>query len=105
MLLSEIGDKEVVDIVSGTMHGKLWDAEMLFDEKDGTIKSLIEMCIRDSSLPVFNRVSYDFFQHRRFKSFKPVYIPYPAQYGLSLIHIFLGFCQICLFSSDDNRQT
>ncbi|MEE0796995.1 MAG: YlmC/YmxH family sporulation protein [Anaerovoracaceae bacterium] len=41
MLLSEIGDKEVVDIVSGTMHGKLWDAEMLFDEKDGTIKSLI----------------------------------------------------------------
>lgn len=41
MLLSEIGDKEIVDIVSGTMHGKLWDAEMLFDEKDGTIKSLI----------------------------------------------------------------
>ena len=41
MLLSEIGDKEVVDIVSGTMHGNLWDAEMLFDEKDGTIKSLI----------------------------------------------------------------
>lgn len=41
MLLSEIGDKEVVDIVSGTMHGKLWDAEMLFDERDGTIKSLI----------------------------------------------------------------
>ena len=41
MLLSEIGDKEIVDIVNGTMHGKLWDAEMLFDEKTGTIKSLI----------------------------------------------------------------
>ena len=32
MLLSEIGDKEIVDIVKGSMHGKLWDAEMLFDE-------------------------------------------------------------------------
>ena len=31
MLLSEIGDKEIVDIVNGSMHGKLWDAEMLFD--------------------------------------------------------------------------
>ena len=41
MLLWYIGDKEVVEIVSGSMHGKLWDAEMLFDEKDGTIKSLI----------------------------------------------------------------
>ncbi len=41
MLLSEIGDKEIVDLVHGTMHGKLWDAEMLFDEKTGIIKSLI----------------------------------------------------------------
>lgn len=41
MLLSEIGDKEIVDIVNGSMHGKLWDAEMLFDEKTGAIKSLI----------------------------------------------------------------
>ena len=33
MLLSEIGDKEIVDIVKGSMHGKLWDAEMIFDEQ------------------------------------------------------------------------
>lgn len=41
MLLSEIGDKEIVDLVKGTMHGKLWDAEMLFDQQTGTIKALI----------------------------------------------------------------
>lgn len=41
MLLSEIGDKEIVDIVKGSMHGKLWDAEMLFDENTGVIKSLL----------------------------------------------------------------
>ena len=41
MLLSEIGDKEIVDLVKGTMHGKLWDAEMIFDEVTGIIKSLI----------------------------------------------------------------
>lgn len=41
MLLSEIGDKEIVDIVKGSMHGKLWDAEMLFDEHTGVIKSLL----------------------------------------------------------------
>ena len=41
MLLSEIGDKEIVDIVKGSMHGKLWDAEMLFDEKTGVIKSAL----------------------------------------------------------------
>ena len=41
MLLSEIGDKEIVEIVKGSMHGKLWDAEMLFDEQTGVIKSLL----------------------------------------------------------------
>ena len=41
MLLSEIGDKEIVDIVKGSMHGKLWDAQMLFDEQTGVIKSLL----------------------------------------------------------------
>ena len=40
MLLSEIGDKEIVDITSGSMHGKLWDAEMIFDEATGAIKAL-----------------------------------------------------------------
>ena len=56
MLLSEIGDKEIVDIVNGSMHGKLWDAEMLFDEKTGAIKSLIVPDpggIDQDELPVF----------------------------------------------------
>lgn len=41
MLLSEIGDKEIVDIATGSMHGKLWDAEMIFDEASGAIRSLV----------------------------------------------------------------
>ncbi len=40
MLLSEIGDKEIVDISKGSMHGRLWDAEIFFDEKTGAIHSL-----------------------------------------------------------------
>lgn len=41
MRLSEIDDKEIVDISNGSMHGKLWDAEILFDENTGTIYSLL----------------------------------------------------------------
>lgn len=41
MLLSEIGDKEIIDLTKGSRHGKFWDAEMLFDETNGTIKALI----------------------------------------------------------------
>ncbi|MCI8610058.1 MAG: YlmC/YmxH family sporulation protein [Firmicutes bacterium] len=41
MLLSEIGDKEIVDLSKGSLHGKLWDAEMLFDERTGVIHSLL----------------------------------------------------------------
>lgn len=41
MLLSEIGDKEIVDISKGSMHGRLWDAEMLFDENTGRIHALL----------------------------------------------------------------
>ena len=40
MLLSEIGDKEIIDLSQGSMHGRLWDAEMLCDEKTGRIRSL-----------------------------------------------------------------
>ena len=40
MLLSKIGDKEIVDISKGSMHGRHWDAEILFDEKTGKIHSL-----------------------------------------------------------------
>ena len=49
MLLSEIGDKEIVDLSNGSMHGKLWDAEMVFDEQTGTIKSLLVPDFRSSS--------------------------------------------------------
>ena len=41
MLLSEIGDKEIVYLTKGSRHGKFWDAEMLFDEVNGKIKALI----------------------------------------------------------------
>ncbi len=41
MRLSEIGDKEIVDIANGSMHGKLWDAEILFDENTGVIHALM----------------------------------------------------------------
>ena len=41
MRLSEIGDKEIVDITKGSLHGKLWDAEMIFDERNGVISSLL----------------------------------------------------------------
>ena len=35
MLLSEVGNKEIVDMSTGTNHGQLWDAEMVFDRKTG----------------------------------------------------------------------
>lgn len=41
MLLSEIGDKEIVDLSKGSNHGKLWDAEILFDETNGKISALL----------------------------------------------------------------
>jgi len=41
MRLSEIGDKEIADLTKGRLYGKLWDAEMLFDERTGIIHSLL----------------------------------------------------------------
>lgn len=41
MRLSEIGDKEIADISKGSLHGRLWDAEMLFDERTGLIQTLL----------------------------------------------------------------
>lgn len=41
MRLSEIGDKEIVDITKGSKHGQLFDAEMLFDKRSGEIKALL----------------------------------------------------------------
>ncbi len=33
MLLSEIGDKEVIDLTKGSRHGSFWDAEMLIPDR------------------------------------------------------------------------
>ncbi len=41
MLLSEIGNKEIIDLTKGSRHGSLGDAEILFEEKTGAIKALI----------------------------------------------------------------
>ena len=40
MRLSEIGNKEIVDLSTGCSHGQLWDAEMIFEKKTGKIKSV-----------------------------------------------------------------
>ena len=39
MLLSEIGDKEVIDLSKGSRHGSFW--EILFDEQTGKIRALL----------------------------------------------------------------
>lgn len=41
MLLSEIGDKEIIDLTKGSRHGSFWDAEMLFDETTGKIRAML----------------------------------------------------------------
>ena len=41
MLLSEISDKEIIDLTKGSRHGALGDAEMLFDPQTGLIKALV----------------------------------------------------------------
>jgi len=41
MRLSEIGDKEIADISKGSLHGRLWDAELIFDGRTGVIHTLL----------------------------------------------------------------
>jgi len=41
MRLSEIGDKEIIDLSNGSRHGELWDAEMIFETDTGKIKALL----------------------------------------------------------------
>lgn len=41
MLLSEIGDKEIIDLTNGSRHGVFWDAEIIFDQSNGKIQSLV----------------------------------------------------------------
>ena len=41
MRLSEIGDKEIIDLTKGSRHGALGDAEILFEPQTGLIKALM----------------------------------------------------------------
>lgn len=41
MRLSEIGNKEIVDLSTGCSYGQLWDAEMIFEKKSGKIKAVL----------------------------------------------------------------
>ena len=50
MRLSEIGNKEIVDVSTGKSHGQLWDAEMLFDRKTGKIKAVLVPSLQSTGL-------------------------------------------------------
>ena len=56
MRLSEIGYKEIVDLSTGTNHGRLSDAEMAFDRKTGKIKSVLVPSIQNTG---FFKKSYN----------------------------------------------
>lgn len=56
MRLSEIGNKEIVDLSTGSSHGQLWDAEMLFDKKNGKIKAVLVPSLQSAG---FFKKGYD----------------------------------------------
>ncbi len=41
MRLSDLGDKEIVNLTNGSRHGQLANAELLFDEHQGKIKAIL----------------------------------------------------------------
>ena len=41
MRLSDLGDKEIVNLANGSRHGQLANAELLFDENQGKIKAIL----------------------------------------------------------------
>ncbi|MBE6031680.1 MAG: YlmC/YmxH family sporulation protein [Firmicutes bacterium] len=41
MRLSELGEKEIVDVVRGARYGELGDAELLFDGRSGKIRAVL----------------------------------------------------------------
>lgn len=41
MRLSDLGDKEIVNLANGSRHGQLANAELLFDEHQGIIKAIL----------------------------------------------------------------
>ena len=57
MRLSEVGDKEIIDLKNGSRHGQLWDAEMLFEKDTGKIKSILIPNVQ-SKLSFRNTVDY-----------------------------------------------
>lgn len=50
MRLSEIGNKEIVDLTTGSSHGRLWDADMIFERKTGKIKSVLVPSIQSTGI-------------------------------------------------------
>ncbi len=46
MRLSELGDKEIVNLSNGGRYGELADAELLFDERSGRIKAILAPEVR-----------------------------------------------------------
>ena len=46
MRLSDLGDKEIVNLANGSRHGQLANAELLFDEHMGAIKAILVPDIR-----------------------------------------------------------
>ena len=41
MRLSDLGDKQIVNLANGSRHGQLSNAELLFDEQQGRIKAIL----------------------------------------------------------------
>lgn len=41
MRLSDLGDKEIVNLANGSRYGQLANAELLFDEHQGHIKAIL----------------------------------------------------------------
>jgi YlmC/YmxH family sporulation protein len=41
MRLSDLGDKEIVNLANGSRYGQLANAELLFDEHQGFIKAIL----------------------------------------------------------------
>ena len=50
MRLSEIGNKQIVDLSTGTSYGQLWDADMIFDKTSGKIKSVLVPSLQSTGL-------------------------------------------------------
>lgn len=41
MRLSDLGDKEIVNLANGSRHGQLANAELIFEERQGKIKAIL----------------------------------------------------------------